>query len=82
MNSDLAFCKAMVAWFNENFPVGTRVQVLRNNDELVTTRVRIRAQCFADRNGWDAIAWFEDIAGHYTILDLPDGRDRIREVED
>ena len=71
------YLEDLVTWFNRCYPVGTKVEVWRNGGEIVATEVSGVAQLFYSH---DAVAWFKDIAGFYTIQDHPEGDWRVRKI--
>lgn len=54
----------MVEYWNSHHPVGTHVEVVRDNGTIQRTKTRSKAQMLA---GHTAVVWLDGIAGCYSL---------------
>jgi hypothetical protein len=63
MSKKLSPAGAVFAW-NSIYPIGTIVNVTKDNGEVVRTKTRSKAELF---NGRSAVIWLDGITGCYLL---------------
>lgn len=64
MWDSLEVLKGKVAAFNERYPVGSSVTVIKDRGELFETKIRFQAEVLGEHT---AVIWVEGISGAYML---------------